>query len=106
MKKFVLAMLLMSLNTAFASKCDQQVLESYTKLYPENDYHSILVQEEVTNAQNYEFNSYGIDLSINYKTAISVYHASSEYQGGYGVEVLIVNSSTCDILEVHNVYME
>jgi hypothetical protein len=45
-------------------------------------------------------------IELGFTKDVDIYFASSEYMSGLGIEALIVDPSTCEILKMETVYTE
>ena len=82
MKFLLLGFLFTVSSLAFGQSCEEKILKEYIELLPNHEYHRILSADA------------------------TVIRVSSENEGGYGIDEIIFNPATCEILELTNVYTE
>jgi hypothetical protein len=82
MKTLLLGFLIAASGLAFGQNCEDQILDQYIKSLSHHEHHRILSVEE------------------------GLIRVSSENEGGYGIDAILFDPATCEILEIHNVYTE
>lgn len=108
MKKLILAVSFILSFSAMAteSKCFQKVSADYSQLTYERNYDFEYVIDNVMTISEMKEKWEG-----TFETELSsdhfiVYQAASEYMGGFGYDALVVDSETCETVEVDEVYAE
>lgn len=105
MKALFSVVILFVSSLAFAN-CEEKVLDQYIKLTPSNEFHHMTQDAIKVKPRQKILVAYGQVIELNFNKAMEVYLAGSEYMGGHGVEALIVDPRTCEILKMENVYRE
>lgn len=105
MKALFSLMILLVSTIAFAN-CEEKVLEQYIKLTPSNEFHHMTQEAIKIKPRQKILIAYGQVIELNYNKSMEVYLAGSEFMGGHGVEALVVDPRTCEILKMENVYRE
>jgi hypothetical protein len=82
MKTFLLVFFFSLSGLAFGGSCEDQILEQYIQASSHHEHHQILSVSE------------------------GLIRASSENEGGYGIDAILFDPATCEILEILNVYTE
>ena len=104
--KALFSLVIFLTSTLTFANCENKVLEQYIKLTPQNEFHHMTEEAIKINPRQKILVAYGQVIELNYKRQMEVYLAGSEYMGGHGVEALIVDPRTCEILKMENVYRE
>ena len=106
MKLIILVLSLILSTVAFGKSCEEQVLKDYISAFEANEHHHLT--GEVFNFKKLEkaFTYYGTKVELGYDVDVTVYIAASEFMGGYGLEAVVVDPTSCKTLKMVNVYAE
>ena len=106
MKLIILGLSLILSTVAFGKSCEEQVLKDYINAFEANENHHLT--GEVFDFKKLEkaFTYYGTQVELGYDIDVTVYIGASEFMGGYGLEAVVVDPTTCKTLKMANVYAE
>lgn len=106
MKLLVLGLSLIISSVAFGKTCEEQALKDYINAFEGNEYHHLTGQ--VFNFKKLEkgFTYYGTQVELGFDVDVTVFIAGSEFMGGYGLEAIVVDPTTCKTLKMTTVYTE
>ncbi len=106
MKTLLIGLSLAFSLSSFANNCEEKVLADYIKATPGNEFHRLSSGAILVGKSQAAFKYYDSEIALGYNFDVEIYIASSEYMGGFGMEALVVKPTTCETLQMENVYRE
>jgi hypothetical protein len=106
MKLFIILALALTSTLTFASDCSKEALNAYKNHSPQNIYHSIMTKGLTLPAGENLLVVWGQSYSFDFSFPVIIFEASSEYWGGYGVDMLVMAADNCALIQVENIYAE
>jgi hypothetical protein len=106
MKLFIIFALALTSTFSFASDCSKEALSAYKNHFLENEHHSIMTKGFELPAGENLLVVWGQSYSFDFSFPVIIFEASSEYWGGYGVDMLVMAADNCALIQVENIYAE
>ncbi len=102
--RFILSFTLL-LSSLSSMACETEVMDYFLSQRPEHEHHHVIETLSPV-AGSTELELYGTKIKLPQNVEVDVYLAASEYYSGYGVDAVVVERQTCEVLDFQNVYSE
>ena len=106
MKSVLIALLLSVSASSFAQNCHDQVESYYQQLNYERNYDDEGISTQPVEIEEVRSEYGNLDFDTAEPSNFAIYFGHSSSWGGYGVDALIYEKATCEVVAVEEIYAE